>query len=162
MDDFPPLELLGSFLESYFEHFNPMIPIIHHATFEPSADIWILLLAMMTVGDQHSRISTREQYITTFQALLQHAISEKVSPRPGNLARAESHSCQTEHRQNISQWQPQLRTVSLLASNMSTLQWFEERLDGYAVSARLVPDDAAPNAGKTWLNLPWHGSSYRE
>lgn len=79
-DDFPPLELLASFLELYFEYFNPMIPIIHQATFKPSSGNWTLLLAMMTVGGQYSTLHAREQYVTALQALLQRAISAKVNP----------------------------------------------------------------------------------
>lgn len=97
-DDFPPLELLGSFLELYFEYFNPMIPIIHQATFNPSSENWILLLAMMTVGGQYSTLHAREQYITTLQALLQRAISAKVNPPFLRLRETvNSHSWQTGH-----------------------------------------------------------------
>lgn len=97
-DDFPPLELLGSFLELYFEYFNPMIPIIHQATFKPSSENWTLLLAMMTVGGQYSTLYAREQYVTALQALLLRAISAKVNPSFSRCREIiNSHSWQTGH-----------------------------------------------------------------
>lgn len=97
-DDLPPLELLGSFLELYFEYFNPMIPIIHQATFQPSSENWTLLLAMMTVGGQYSTLHAREQYVTALQALLQRAISAKVNPSFSRCRETvNSHSWQTDH-----------------------------------------------------------------
>jgi hypothetical protein len=76
---FPPFELLITFVDLFFEHFNPIIPIIHQATFEPTKRAWILLLGMAAIGSQYSSIDNRAQFGTAFRRLLQRAISDEVS-----------------------------------------------------------------------------------
>lgn len=81
LDDtaFPPVEVLNSFVELFFEHFNHTVPIVHQATFKPTAEEWILLLGILAVGSQYSSLPSREQFGETFQSLLQRVISRKVS-----------------------------------------------------------------------------------
>jgi hypothetical protein len=74
---FPSPDVLDTFIQLYFEHFHPTMPVLHVPTFEPSRSSWVLLLALSAVGSQYSAISTRKDFsgaLTGFlrQGLLNH------------------------------------------------------------------------------------------
>ncbi|KAL9562743.1 hypothetical protein ACKAV7_013095 [Fusarium commune] len=78
---FPHPDLLHSFVELYFEYFHPNMPIIHVATFEPSPDVWVLLLGMAALGSRYSKIRNSEEFAVALQRLLQRQIPLMVSSR---------------------------------------------------------------------------------
>ncbi|KAI9041369.1 Zn(II)2Cys6 transcription factor [Aspergillus affinis] len=70
----PSIQVVNTFIQLYFEHFHPVMPIIHRASFKPTSEKWILVAAIASVGCQYSRIPTRSQMHTFFWRLLQSII----------------------------------------------------------------------------------------
>ncbi|KAH8426504.1 fungal specific transcription factor domain-containing protein [Aspergillus melleus] len=70
----PSIQVVNTFVQLYFEHFHPVMPIIHHASFKPTPDKWVLVAAIASVGCQYSRIPTRPQMHSFFWRLLQSII----------------------------------------------------------------------------------------
>ncbi|KAK4056994.1 hypothetical protein OIO90_001894 [Microbotryomycetes sp. JL221] len=50
----PKLELLDLFVQLYFEHFGPVLPMLHKPTFDPNTCPSFLLLAVASVGARYA------------------------------------------------------------------------------------------------------------
>ncbi|KAF5970211.1 C2H2 type zinc finger domain-containing protein [Fusarium bulbicola] len=53
---FPTFEVTAAFIQAYFEHFQPLFPIIHQPTFNPQEAPWILTLAVVVIGSRYSAL----------------------------------------------------------------------------------------------------------
>jgi hypothetical protein len=53
---FPTYETTAAFVQAYFEHFQPLFPIIHQPTFHPRETPWILTLAVTVIGSRYSAL----------------------------------------------------------------------------------------------------------
>ncbi|GKU06647.1 transcription factor [Fusarium langsethiae] len=51
--EFPPLAILDYCTKLFFEHFNPIFPLVHPNLTDPNAD-WVLALAICAIGSQYS------------------------------------------------------------------------------------------------------------
>ncbi|KAI3587201.1 fungal-specific transcription factor domain-containing protein [Fusarium oxysporum f. sp. albedinis] len=51
---FPTYEVTAAFVQAYFEHFQPLFPIIHQPNFNPRETPWILTLAVAVIGSRYS------------------------------------------------------------------------------------------------------------
>ncbi|KAF5572554.1 C2H2 type zinc finger domain-containing protein [Fusarium pseudocircinatum] len=54
---FPTFEVIAAFIQAYFEHFQPLFPIIHQPTFNPQEAPWILTLAVAVIGSRYSALA---------------------------------------------------------------------------------------------------------
>ncbi|WVQ73151.1 hypothetical protein IAR50_002715 [Cryptococcus sp. DSM 104548] len=54
VDDFPDHDTLSHFVNNYFEHFHPVLPIIHRPTFMTEDTPAVLLLAVAAIGANFS------------------------------------------------------------------------------------------------------------
>ncbi|KAH7156067.1 fungal-specific transcription factor domain-containing protein [Dactylonectria macrodidyma] len=53
----PSQELMNSFIQVYFEAFQPILPLLHQPTFDPDQCHWLLVLAVATTGCRFSQQS---------------------------------------------------------------------------------------------------------
>ncbi|RAH42643.1 uncharacterized protein BO95DRAFT_455725 [Aspergillus brunneoviolaceus CBS 621.78] len=51
---FPPTIALNAWVQLYFEHFHPILPILHKPTFNNQKTHWLLIFAVSAVGAQFS------------------------------------------------------------------------------------------------------------
>lgn len=77
--DFPSLESLGLFVRLYIEHFQPILPFIHPATFNLSSSPWLLTLAMVAIGSHYVDVEDVEVLSISMHEFLRRAISMTVS-----------------------------------------------------------------------------------
>lgn len=76
---FPKKNHLNSCVQLYFEYFQPHVPILHASTFDPGPEDWLLVLAVIAVGCQHSAIENQSEFAAAFQDLLHQALASEVS-----------------------------------------------------------------------------------
>jgi hypothetical protein len=74
----PPLEVFNSFIQLYFEHFNPVFPLIHHPTFDPNQMSRVLVLATAAIGCRYSKAMQSAPCANALQELLRRAIAHTV------------------------------------------------------------------------------------
>lgn len=77
----PPIEVMNSFLQLYFEHFQPIFPMLHRPTFNVGASPWPLVLAIAAMGCRYSKAVVpgfERTWPDAFQELLRRALSETV------------------------------------------------------------------------------------
>lgn len=77
--DFPSLESLGLFVRLYMEHFQPILPFIHPATFNLSSSHWLLTLAMAAIGSHYVDTEHVEVLVVSMHEFLRRAIHMMVS-----------------------------------------------------------------------------------
>ena len=77
--DFPSLESLGLFVRLYIEHFQPILPFIHPATFNLSSSHWLLTLAMAAMGSHYVDEEDVDAVAAAMHEFLRRAISMVVS-----------------------------------------------------------------------------------
>ena len=51
----PSTEAFNCFVQLYFEHFQPIFPLLHQPSFNPSKSSWVLVLAVATIGCRYSK-----------------------------------------------------------------------------------------------------------
>ncbi|KAF9889807.1 hypothetical protein FE257_006897 [Aspergillus nanangensis] len=72
----PPREVVSAFVQLYFEHAHPAVPIIHIPTFNPPPEKWCLMAAVALIGCQHSGVSNRLQSEAFFHSILRKFITK--------------------------------------------------------------------------------------
>ncbi|KAK1517852.1 uncharacterized protein CCOS01_12109 [Colletotrichum costaricense] len=55
---FPSREAIDVYIQSHFEHYHPIWPLLHQRTFDPERVHWILLLAVAATGCGFSKFGT--------------------------------------------------------------------------------------------------------
>jgi hypothetical protein len=76
---FPPYKDIAAFIQAFFEHFQPLFPLIHQSTFDPRETPWILTLAVAVIGSRYSVLSANSS-LTYLCEFLRRAVSLWVSP----------------------------------------------------------------------------------
>jgi hypothetical protein len=91
---FPTYEVTAAFVQAYFEHFQPLFPIIHQPNFNPRETPWILTLAVAVIGSRYSVLGVDSSVLHLHEFLrrsinlwvslnllhnLHHTIARKVS-----------------------------------------------------------------------------------
>ncbi|KDN70364.1 hypothetical protein CSUB01_11011 [Colletotrichum sublineola] len=71
---FPSYEVAAAFIQAYFEHFQPIFPLIHQPTFDPRKAPWVLTLAVAVIGSRYSVLVT-ESAVLYLNEFLRRAIS---------------------------------------------------------------------------------------
>lgn len=72
-------EVLGRFVQLYFEYFHPIMPILHKPTFNKRETPWLLVLAVATVGGQSARGPGPLKFVSTLREYLRRAVIISVS-----------------------------------------------------------------------------------
>ncbi|KAF4472130.1 hypothetical protein FALBO_968 [Fusarium albosuccineum] len=78
LDSFPTRATLSALCQLYFEHFHPLIPVLHVPTFLPKHDTWILVIGIAVVGCQYSAISMAQDMAIALQELLYRALMSEL------------------------------------------------------------------------------------
>ncbi|KAF4627828.1 hypothetical protein G7Y89_g10323 [Cudoniella acicularis] len=65
----PPRHAMECFVQLYFEYFQPIFPLVHQPTFNPSSTSWILVLAVAAVGCRYSKIPESGKCANALQEL---------------------------------------------------------------------------------------------
>lgn len=79
---FPPVGLMNTFIQLYFEFLHPHVPILHALTFNPGPESWMLVLAVAAVGCHSSAIANQTEFAVPLRELLHQAVMIKVSSNP--------------------------------------------------------------------------------
>ncbi|KAL7784031.1 C2H2 transcription factor-like protein [Trichoderma afarasin] len=72
---FPSLESVSLFVSLYTEHFQPTLPFIHPATFNPLSSHWLLVLAMAAIGSHYAKIEHVQVLVVAMHEFLRRAIN---------------------------------------------------------------------------------------
>ncbi|KAH8812202.1 fungal-specific transcription factor domain-containing protein [Xylogone sp. PMI_703] len=67
-------DIVNSFLQLYFEHFDPILPLVHKASFNLLQTSPLLVLAIATIGSRFSRIKHAREITTGLSDILGRAI----------------------------------------------------------------------------------------
>ncbi|KAF3800930.1 hypothetical protein GCG54_00010204 [Colletotrichum gloeosporioides] len=70
----PPITTMNAFIQSYFEHYSHIFPMIHQPTFDTANVHWVLILAVAAIGCGFSQLGNT---CTTF--ILQEFLRRSVS-----------------------------------------------------------------------------------
>ncbi|KZL85932.1 hypothetical protein CI238_06185 [Colletotrichum incanum] len=76
----PSVEAFNAFVQSYFEHYHPVFPLLHQASFDPNHSHWVLIIAVAATGCGFSVLGTTS---TSFilQELLRRSINLYICPQ---------------------------------------------------------------------------------
>ena len=75
----PPLAAFDYFIQLYFEFFQPMYPLLHQPTFNPSNTHFVLILAVVSIGCRYSRSKETRRCVLPLSELTRRAIVQAVS-----------------------------------------------------------------------------------
>ncbi|KAH7393683.1 hypothetical protein BKA64DRAFT_710017 [Cadophora sp. MPI-SDFR-AT-0126] len=70
----PPVEFFHSFVQLYFEYFDPLFPFIHPSVLGEDNLPWVLLLAVSAIGCQYSGVDGGAATSTVLHEVLKRAI----------------------------------------------------------------------------------------
>lgn len=73
----PTVEAMNVFVQLYFQHFHAQFPLLHMPTFQPREDVWMLVLAVASIGAEYSGLCTPE-IMDSFEHVARKAISHIV------------------------------------------------------------------------------------
>ncbi|RFN54062.1 transcription factor [Fusarium flagelliforme] len=71
--EFPPLAIMDYCIKLFFEHFNPILPLVHPNTTDLNAN-WVLVLAICVVGSQYSATDDINDCVLPFQEFLRRVL----------------------------------------------------------------------------------------
>ncbi|KAF5710716.1 zinc finger zas1 [Fusarium mundagurra] len=71
--DFPSLKLLEYFVKLFFEHFDPIVPLVHPHTTDLNGS-WVLALAICAIGSQYSATSDIHACVVPFHEFLRRTL----------------------------------------------------------------------------------------
>ncbi|SCN97784.1 uncharacterized protein FFB20_10508 [Fusarium fujikuroi] len=71
--DFPSLKLLEYFVKLFFEHFDPIIPLVHPHTTDLNGN-WVLALAICVIGSQYSATADIHACVVPFHEFLRRTL----------------------------------------------------------------------------------------
>ncbi|KAF5649859.1 hypothetical protein F25303_4546 [Fusarium sp. NRRL 25303] len=72
--NFPSLRHLDTYMQLYFEHFHPRVPLLHVPTFQASPDTWQLVLSVVCLGSRYSQAPQHHDHIQLLQRVAQHMV----------------------------------------------------------------------------------------
>ncbi|KAF5660262.1 zinc finger zas1 [Fusarium circinatum] len=71
--DFPSLKLLEYFVKLFFEHFDPIVPLVHPHTTDLNGN-WVLALAICAIGSQYSATADIHACVIPFHEFLRRTL----------------------------------------------------------------------------------------
>ncbi|PIA97417.1 hypothetical protein CB0940_06698 [Cercospora beticola] len=75
---FPSLQHLDAYIQLYFEHYHPRMPLLHLPTFRPCPEAWQLVLAVACIGCQYSSAGEKSRHVGLLHRLARHMLSREV------------------------------------------------------------------------------------
>ncbi|KAL9094464.1 MAG: hypothetical protein Q9165_003314 [Trypethelium subeluteriae] len=76
--DLPPLPAFDCFIQLYFEYFQPMYPLLHQPTFNPSNAHFVLILAVTSIGCRYSRSKEARKCAIPLSELTRRALLQTL------------------------------------------------------------------------------------
>lgn len=80
--NFPRCSVLESFVQSYLNSFQPILPFIHPGTFDISNSHWLLILALAAIGSHYTDIADAKLFEIAMHEFLRRAIDSVVCVLP--------------------------------------------------------------------------------
>lgn len=80
--NFPSLRHLDTYMQLYFEHFHPLMPLLHVPTFQASPETWQLVLSVVCLGSRYSQAHHHHDHVLLLQRLAQYMVKRDVRPTP--------------------------------------------------------------------------------
>jgi hypothetical protein len=77
---FPNVEIVATFVRLYFEHFHPILPVIHKPSFSLERCPAILLIAMISIGASYSKLKNAKQFADGLSELCRRSLTWLVCP----------------------------------------------------------------------------------
>ncbi|KAF2237212.1 hypothetical protein EV356DRAFT_511927 [Viridothelium virens] len=74
----PPLAAFDCFIQLYFEYFQPMYPLLHQPTFNPSQAHFVLILAIVSIGCRYSRSKEARKCAIPLSELTRRALLQTI------------------------------------------------------------------------------------
>ncbi|TVY63357.1 Zinc finger protein 444 [Fusarium oxysporum f. sp. cubense] len=78
--NFPSLRHLDTYMQLYFEHFHPRMPLLHVPTFQASPETWQLVLSVVCLGSRYSQAHHHHDHVLLLQRVAQHMVKRDVRP----------------------------------------------------------------------------------
>nr|RBQ90722.1 hypothetical protein FVER53263_21094 [Fusarium verticillioides] len=75
---FPSLRHLDTYMQLYFEHLHPRVPLLHVPTFHTSPETWQLVLAVICLGSRYSQAHHHHDRVLLLQQVAQHMVKVDV------------------------------------------------------------------------------------
>ncbi|KAK5633898.1 hypothetical protein RRF57_009612 [Xylaria bambusicola] len=90
---FPSLRHLDTYMQLYFEHFHPRMPLLHVPTFQASPETWQLVLSIVCLGSRYSQAHHHQDHVLLLQRLAQNMLRRELReiPSVNILTYAQSH-----------------------------------------------------------------------
>lgn len=82
----PPDVVINAWIQLYFEHFHPVFPVLHKATFTSPDTPPLLILVVAAIGAQFSNLPHSLVYARSLQELVRRCSSRQVRPQIMSLA----------------------------------------------------------------------------
>lgn len=76
--NFPSLRHLDTYMQLYFEHFHPRMPLLHKPTFQASPETWQLVLSVVCLGSRYSLAHHHHDHVLLLQRVAQHMLKRDV------------------------------------------------------------------------------------
>ncbi|TXC06529.1 hypothetical protein FocTR4_00010733 [Fusarium oxysporum f. sp. cubense] len=87
--DFPSLKLLEYFVKLFFEHFDPIVPLVHPHTTDLNGN-WVLALAICAIGSQYSATADIHACVVPFHEFLRRTLVTQLEGSELNLPLAQA------------------------------------------------------------------------
>ncbi|KAF4426327.1 Zinc finger protein zas1 [Colletotrichum fructicola Nara gc5] len=76
--NFPSLRYLDTYMQLYFEHFHPRMPLLHKPTFQASSEMWQLVLSVVCLGSRYSLAHHHQDHVLLLQRIAQHMLKRDI------------------------------------------------------------------------------------
>ncbi|KAF5512399.1 Zinc finger protein [Colletotrichum aenigma] len=82
--NFPSLRHLDTYMQLYFEHFHPRMPLLHKPTFQASSETWQLVLSLVCLGSRYSLAHQHHDHVLLLQRIAQHMLKRDIRELSSN------------------------------------------------------------------------------
>ncbi|KAK2023937.1 hypothetical protein LX32DRAFT_627120 [Colletotrichum zoysiae] len=76
--NFPSLRHLDTYMQLYFEHFHPRIPLLHAPTFQASPESWQLVLSVVCLGSRYSLAHRKQDHVLLLHRLARYMMKRDL------------------------------------------------------------------------------------
>ncbi|KAF4871599.1 UPF0173 metal-dependent hydrolase [Colletotrichum siamense] len=76
--NFPTLRHLDTYMQLYFEHFHPRMPLLHVPTFQASPETWQLVLSVVCLGSRYSLAHHHQDHVLLLQRIAQYMLKRDI------------------------------------------------------------------------------------
>ncbi|KAK1712534.1 fungal-specific transcription factor domain-containing protein [Colletotrichum lupini] len=82
--NFPSLRHLDAYMQLYFDHFHPRMPLLHKPTFQASPETWQLVLSVLCLGSRYSLAHHHHDHVLLLQLIAQHMLKRDIQELSSN------------------------------------------------------------------------------